>query len=440
MRSKRERGYISGLLKYAPEIILVVYFAYISNYIIDITFGDDVDYYIHILGGMTLRDYLFERYTGWSSRLLVDILTIYMVRIQKIWKILNVLVTLAIYENIIGIIKDAGKEDVRVDRFVVLAIMVLYPYQMDMNTAGWVATTLNYWWVLAALIFSIRCMLVWYRGGKLTLIHAILFPFCFLYGINQEQGALLFEMIAVSLVVYGIIDNRGKAGRCFDKRIIFCIIICFAVMVFEFTCPGNQVRKNSNIEYWLPEFAGFGIQEKIYMGSIAIYRMFVCGWNSVYKLIFTLTLLVACTGYVFDKTEIKWKTLALRVICVASVVIQIIFVYRYLKGLNDENSLFGKIFFNPGATTVVKWNEKRTFIPIVILLIYSMVVCIASICERTGREVILGCAMYGIISIMLMGFTPSVWASSERTGLFSYFLFSAIIIVLLGRLEKIRNQ
>ena len=104
--------------------------------------GDDL-WYAKVLSNQSLAGFLSFRYYEWSSRLIIDCLTVILTKESYlIWKILDtILYTLGVYL----LIKFINEDNDKYITLIGVSLFLMYPF-FDMASAGWIATTLNYLW------------------------------------------------------------------------------------------------------------------------------------------------------------------------------------------------------------------------------------------------------------------------------------------------------
>ena len=388
-----------------------------------------MDFYIHVFDDMTLSEYMISRYNGWSARLVIDIAVALLVRVPRLWKCLTVLVAVALYRNMVHICTYDDR--LHIIKGLVFVLMMIYPFYCDMQSAGWVATSVNYFWVCAALFWCLRCLYGWYDNKSLGYGEVILFVICFVFGTNQEQAAVVFEIICCCLLIAVYVRDKR-----IDKRLLLSSLVGFGVLIFESTCPGNDARMISNVAYWMPAFADFTLFDKTYMGLYAIYKYFICGYEWYIKPI--LVMLIICSAaYVFFK-NLKKKTIACvagMIMCTFAVVAEAVIILHWPKF-----GLFGGLpwhLIDPGTITDVMWEAKRSYIP-VFVLIFLAVIIILAVCVSRSRKKDIAVMMFiaGAASEFIMGFSPTIWASNNRTAIFTFFLWGMATIIMCEKSDE----
>jgi len=117
---------------------------------------------------------------------------------------------------------------------------LLIPASM-INNAGWIATTTNYVWVMAAALLSIWPIMNYIRGKSVNRLSFILSLVFLIYATNQEQMVVI--MLVSLLILAGILFLS-------KKNILITlphIAIVIASFVFILTCKGNAARNETMV-------------------------------------------------------------------------------------------------------------------------------------------------------------------------------------------------
>ena len=433
---KKMRKYINSknILNYLPELIIILVYSYILFSKVVVNYGDDVNYYLTVFDQMSVWEYIVSRYQGWSSRLIIDLLVAVLIHALPIWKCATVLLAISIYHNLVRLCDAAEGTQLILCRFSALFLLLLYPFCNDMQSAGWVATSVNYFWVLAALLSAVNSLKKYTDTHHLTGPEWAGFIVSFIFCTDQEQSSIIFLMISAALFV-----KRSYTEKKPDYPMLILIALNAAIVVFELTCPGNAARSMANIDYWMPSFSGFTLPDKSYMGVYAIYAYFICGVETIHKPLLMLIILIV----IFAELIMSGGRSRINRILTLTDGIAILFEAGFVavRVLGDLNiPILHKILYNPGQIDRVDWNAKRTFLPLIITaLIFGSFA--GYIISSSKRSVIFSLMLLvsGLASESIMGFSPTIWASCERTAIFSYFLWGCAIMMTIFEKENKDN-
>lgn len=161
--------------------------------------SDAMWFFRNQLDAYTLKDYLIIRYQTWSSRFLIEGVLVYLSRHVLLWKILDYFFWVFLAWAIAWLFPEEKR---RVACYMTVGFLLMYPL-WDLRTAGWIATSANYTWVLALGVFSLHGAVRVYYGKKTPVLLAVLYILAACYGANMEQ------MCAVLLAV----NFLAKIGR-----------------------------------------------------------------------------------------------------------------------------------------------------------------------------------------------------------------------------------
>ncbi len=405
--------------RYVPYILYALCMIAL-HIVIKTDFGDDVNF-IKVFGEWELWPYLVHRYNTWSSRFIIEICMITFPHAVALWKVIDVAVMVWIAAAF-SLFFNREKR-VIVDWYIIL-IMMSYPFAA-MYSAGWIATTVNYSWCVAFGLLALvptRNILIGKRNPWYLYI-----PACFglLYASSHEQMCAVMVGISSILGIYYFYKNRKVHWFT-----ILQVVVALAGLIYILTCPGNANRTVLETKSWFPEFANFTLLHKIELGySRAMYE-FVMKQNILYML-FCATLTAAVFLYN--------KNIALRFISAVPFALSLLmgpFVsivqnrLPFLERLRNALTVYGSGF------TVA---APKTWLPVIFVTAIAGCVLISlwAVFKNTQMTLfsisVLG---VGLATAVAMGFSPTVWASADRTFIFMYMAFAAVGIMLFKHIQK----
>lgn len=366
----------------------------------------------------TLKDYLVTRYETWSSRIFIEGVLVYVSRNILLWKVLDWAFWVFLAWAFTELFPEDKKE---LAGYLVVGFLVIYP-MWDLRTAGWIATSANYVWPLALGVFSLRGTARTFYGKKTPIGMWIVYGLAALYGANMEQMSAVILAVNFLAIVYFLLQKLPVKNYGVS---ILCFLIAAAEFVFIMTCPGNEARKSQEIINWMPYFDSYNLLDKISMAFVDTMHELVASGNLLYLLYVTLLAVL-----VFLKTE----RLSFRVAAVFPVCINL-----WLVALPD----MAETYF-PSFWELMKENEfingtnyhlGANYIPTVVylLLIGCMMLSLTAICEsyfELFAQIIF--LALGLATRLVMGFTPTIYVSQERTFFYLYMILgvSAVYLIL----------
>lgn len=391
--------------------------------------GDDIRY-AKVLSNNTLSGYISYRYDYWSSRLVIESVLVYLSRNLIVWKVLDcVIYTLGVYYTVKLVNRG---NSVHIALLGVL-LFLMYPFH-EMATAGWIATTLNYLWCYCLGMIAMIPLINLSYGSKTRPWVYIVSVISLIYAVNQEQScALIFGLNLVYLV------GCLMKGRKVSRYNVFVILVSLASLMFIFTCPGNEVRYAAELSYWYPQFASYGILEKIYLGVIPTFALLL-----EQKIIFPLFYLILCIACAV-KTENRYlkyffylNIAFILFLAIFKTCLDISLLGSQFESLARFTSPFEAIVnvISPlkHALVVMAYETISEINPLTVLIaVYLLLASSVMLFKVFGlKGVIIFIA--GFLSKFVGAFSPTVFVSGPRTMMFFYFMLIALILMIVVNL------
>lgn len=404
MRLRRDLS--ESVLQYIPFglFFLVMFIIHIN---ITIGIYDDA-FFAAILDNQSFFGYLMERYQIWTSRLFIEGVLIVVSRFHILWRIADTLIMLGISLFFSWVFNSEKKHIVN---WFIVFLMMAFPFGI-LNTAGWIATTLNYTWPFAAGLVSLIPIIKYYRNEEVSNWQLAISFILLLFAANQEQMcAVLIAIIFYSIVMMKI--NK----RQISKFIIVEFIISLLSLVFIMTCPGNDARTITETQTRFPEFAELSLLTKIDIGFAST--------------MFPMLTQIDCTFLIFV-TLLPFAVFSIKgvkPVLIASVYPLLITLLFGVFGSFLESRISIIALFRNGLETM---RTNTVFVNLLILTVLVSVCLVIWFYYEDKKKAfflifILG---LGFATRMVMAFSPTIWASSTRTYCFLYFAFIIASIIL----------
>lgn len=392
--------------------------------------GDDIRY-AKVLSNTTLADYMVYRYRYWSSRILIESVLVVLARENMIiWKILDcVIYTLGIYYAI-KLVNRKG--DVHI-AFLGVLLFLMCPFH-EMATAGWMATTLNYLWCFSLAMISMIPLIDLSYGEETQVWKYAVSVVALLYAVNQEQSCAL---------IFGL--NLVFLAKCLIKRQnlnrynVFVVLVSLASLVFILTCPGNTVRYAAEMSYWYPQFAQYGILEKLYLGVIPTFALLL-----EQKIIFPIFYLILSMVLIAETQNVKLK----RILYINVFIIIFLTVFKTCLDISTLSEVFHSMapFTAPFESIVNLLPPLRDALIVmglktvpdinvltVLIAVYLLVSSVVMLYRVLGVNAVI-LFLAGFMSKFITAFSPTVFASGPRTLIFFYFILVGLILMLIVHL------
>lgn len=371
-------------------------------------------------------DIVSERYFTWTSRVIIEFIFLSIFTLSKyVWVLIQALMMTLLGFSIskLFVPKDMKK---KINPLVVLLVLC-YPIDV-MGSAGWAATTANYMWPLSTLLYALIPIKKAFDGEKLKIWEYPLYVLALIYSGNMEQScAILVGTYLLFTIIY-IIKNKKV-----NKFMCVMSILAIASMVFILTTPGNYARQEKEIAENFPDWSTLNFFDKVSLGFTVTLGNIIEENNLPF---FLLSLCVCCFVVTKNKETLYRAISAIPVLVFGALGPFIPITYKLFpffgsmtKLITDERVLL----------TAANSNNLFNALPVMIsifvfgTLLLSIMIAFKNL-KNTLPSLIF---LIGFASRMIMGFSPTVFASSIRTLIF--FEFAMLIITLLICEEFIKS-
>lgn len=381
--------------------------------------SDAMWFFQNQLDAFSLKDFLIYRYGTWSSRFLIEGILVFVSRNILLWKILDYFFWMFLAWAFVWLFPEEKR---RVACAMTAGFLLIYPI-WDLQTAGWIATSVNYTWVLALGIFSLHGVARVCYGKKTPFWLGVLYLPAALFGANMEQMCAV--LLAVNLLALLYFVYRRISWKEY-WHVAGCFLVSLAEFLFILTCPGNEVRKNQEIINWMPRYVAFGLPDKICLGFMDTMKHLMDSNNLMFLMF---------AGILAVLVFLKSSRLEHRFIALVPVVVNVVLVF--FRGMLEQylpevwKLLEENVYVNEG-----NYQMGASYIPMLVYLavIGSLLISLVVVCENwlelTGQCYLLA---LGLATRVIMGFSPTIYVSGERTFLFLYMILGVSGICLVVR-------
>ncbi len=353
-----------------------------------------------------------------SSRLLTDTMTYLFARYHLLWRLCNplVLTVMAIVISRLLTCKNAVLKN------TVICIGILYPAMVIVD-AGFIATTVNYLWPVTCGLICLLPLQRLCRGGRARWYEIVFGIPLLLYALNMEQMCAILLVLFVSGFLYLCIKKRPSLYAGIQALLCIAGLCC----TYALNCVGDGSRMEREITRYFPDFLNLTLWDKLELGfSSTLYCLTMdAAYASAAFLAFTLFLAIA----VFRKT----RKPGFRCAAAVAPAFTLFFV---TAGLLPARLVPFLPFFTGGMHNYLVSKASYFFSPLRDLLfigICTCVLCSIGLLMGNTRATLTAFVTLaaGLCSRMMMGFSPTVWASGYRTFhiMFLTFLFCSIMVL-----------
>lgn len=299
-----------------------------------------------------------------------------------------------------------------------MLIFMILAYPLNkMASAGWAATTVNYMWPLATGLFALIPIRKIWDGEKIKPYEYILYTIALVFAGNAEISCAILVGSYILFTSLYVLKNKK-----INSYMIVQTIIIIASLIFILTCPGNHARNNTEISNLFKDMNTLSFFDKVGLGFTATMGLIIGKGNIVYTL---FTLLIAVYIFTNYKEEVLYKIVA--VIPFLSIILM-----YYLSPITDNMFHFvvelrklistEAVILSPATS-----NNMLYVVPVIFSLVNFIAIGLSLllIFKKLNNNIALIVFLAGLASRLLMGFSPTIFSSGERTMIF--FEFAMII-------------
>ncbi len=359
--------------------------------------------------------FLTERYQDWTSRLLIEAGLLFFTSHVAVWRIVDV----AVWVFLLYGLTKLTEEDYTAQLAGTVCLLCSCYSLKDMNGAGWIATINNYLWPLACFIGMLLILkkilqgqpIKWYAGAA-GLILAVL-------TCNHEQG------VAASFAsIFCCILYMAWKKIKINKWVWGYLSVAIASLIFILSCPGNAVRKQTEISTYFQDFPELTLWNKLDMGITPICHYSIIDNNYLF-LVFLSLLCIA----VWKMPVASWKKYLAFAPIIGTLAV------RYFLGEIEK--------FLPGVVNIVKpVGLKGTYVPgsgwsVLALFFYAGMVafvlwelCLVWQVNHEDGIFLFAALGIGFGTVFMMCFSPTILISGTRT----YLFWQAALVIASGHL------
>ena len=404
------------ILKYMPFVILAIAL-WRFHMTMGLYGGDDVWFKEEIhTPGFQLFTWLKNRYIVWSSRSLIEmVMLIFYMLPQKIWKLTDLLLMMT---SVIFLSKIFCTEKNSLFKNTVIVLLCFTVRVGVMGEAGWGATTMNYAWPLACGVVAIYPIRKLMEKRTLYKWEYILYSGFLIFAANQEQ------LCIVLLLVYGVANViYYHRERAVHKYLMVQLAFVFVDLTYIILCPGNRWRGLVEIQQWLPEFAQYTVLEKATLGILNTFNV-VFLREDIWLVSFPLILFIA----IWSKRKEWWC----RIFALVPVAIleSLKWTMRFW-GKKAYPFLLSKKLEKMGIKEFVKSGDMVVYLGLTLLCCMFLINFYLLYGKSYQMLISTGCLLLGLMTKAMLGFSPTIWESGDRTGwILMYALIGCSVQIL----------
>ena len=402
--------------RYLPTLVIGI-FAVIVSLVASSMTGDAL---VFVKMDGNIFSELASRYSKTTSRVILEFIIIMILRYLPIlWNLINIGMIMLLNYSLNKILNEKNHLFIR----CVIAIFILFYTYLDMASAGWSATTVNYLWTLSLGLFAFIPIVKIIKKEEYEKKILILSIPSLIIACNQEQCcALLFGFLLLFNIYYFIKNKK------INPVLITYLIITILSFVFILMCPGNYNRVDNEIIAWFKDFRDLSFIDKVFMSISNTFEMLLGRANYI------VIGFYAILSYYFYKK----KNYILLVISLGLLIGALLLPYLNIFRLNTLYN--AKHVGDQNVIAILQLNSKRYIASIIISIIYFISTIILLYKVNNTKDIYIKVLMpimfiAAILSRFIVGFSPTLFASSFRTGIYMNFIIVMLVPIILSRIK-----
>lgn len=205
-----------------------------------------------------LLEFLKFRYETWSTRLLLEAYTIWLIRIPGLYSISMSLWLAAIAG---GFYRLLGIKDIAI-KWIVCGSLLVLPVTFNAD-AGYVCSTVNYVFTFACLVWAVTPIIEAQRGKSVPIIAYIGSFLLMVFGCNMEYYCPPFLLYGIYLFGRGIKLRKGRIAS------LLVIIFSIGALIYAFGGPASTLSAYGDVNASFPEYSMLTTLDKLQVAFVA---------------------------------------------------------------------------------------------------------------------------------------------------------------------------
>ena len=366
-------------------------------------FNDDVDL-MRVEGG-TIAGYwqkAVDMYETWASRVLVNFV-VFIFTGSKYLFLWGIFMGLSLYVLMYALSElfTSGKNEKC--NMLIACLVLLFPFQY-MSSAGWITTMATY---LSPTAFGFLSLIPIKRvldQKKMRWWEYVLYPAALIYGANQEQMMIVVLGCYAAAVIYFLLRKRVSVF------LFVQLALSIASLLLVLLCPGNYVRKETEVR-WFRSWGMLNAIDRLDLGYSTTMQ-----WLFFRSHIFIIVICLLMTFLIWKKYQ-RMEAAATAGIPAALIILFgplnpiVITMFPGISVLTEDIE-------RNGLVTVANRGDFKALCRYFVWAALLIMLCVAMILLQDSVRMLVTCAVLigtGTLSRLIMGFSPTIHASRDRT-------------------------
>ncbi len=408
------------------KLVFIFFVIYLYHFIVKEFPGDDT-YFKEMSNQYTLFDYLDFRYHQWTGRMTAEAaLYIFLDGKVWLWRILNPLFIMLLAFTLCRLIK----EKVTFNLFFMILFVIGYFSQSILSSGVlWITGSMVYLWPITLGLVS----MIPFSDFVLRNRRQVNLREFFLSFITGGLAVLANEQVALCMLCFGFlaIIFYVYKYKYFNLKLTLLLIPFLILTIFSVMAPGNDKRFISETATWFPGFDTLSLRDHLYIGVTWIFSKL---FTELKWLILLLSVIAVITFY-FKSVESSPKYSG-KIVLLFSLFISFVLATILNGNLNYILFDFEAIKkFDLGYNILHIWKIDPHFLvaitPYLFWSLFTGMLCFILILVSNNRKLVILCLLASIASMSVMFFSPTIYASGNRTLTVSAVLLGLIITNLI---------
>ena len=363
---------------------------------------------------------LAGRYDHTTSRVILEfILIMILTHFPMLWNLINIGMIMLLDYSLNKILNENNHMFIR----CVIAIFILLYTYLDMASAGWSATTVNYLWTLSLGVFALIPIVNIIKGNEYSKKSLILTIPSLMITCNQEQCCALLFGFLILFNIYYFLKNKKV-----HPLLIIYLLITILGFVIILMCPGNYVRVDNEIVAWFKDFRSLSLIDKILLSINNTFEMLLGRANYI------VIGFYAILSYFFYKKK-NYKLLILAILfTIGALLIPYLNIFRINRLYNAKH------LADINVIPILQLGAKSYKASLLISCVYTLgtLLLLYNVPFKKSKYMKLFMPIMFIAALLsrfIIGFSPTMFASSYRTGIYMNFIIVMLVPLILSYMK-----
>lgn len=382
-------------------------------------FGDDIGS-LYVESGAGIIDYInktLSLYETWQPRIVINLIILILTSNNVVY--FGIVMAISFYVFMYSLSKLFVSENKKILNIIVGLITLMLPFQ-TLNEAGWISTTVTYFMPAAFGLLALVPVKKIIRNEKIKKCECLLYIVALLVGSSNEQ------MMGVLLCCY-FVSTLYLLNR--KKITVFYIVILIVLIISSLStilCPGNMNRYYSEINTWFSTWESLNVFDKLDIGLSTTFSWLFT--NNLFTILASLIMAIIIWNKYQDGLIRTIALVPLFIMVATSLLCLSKILFPNLVQLQTQVPYYGLI-------TPLTCFDKRHFVMYLVWVVVfiSIVIEIILICDNyESLLIVLTLLLSGFASRMVMSFSPTIYASGNRTFFVLITTITATLVMFLS--------